>query len=332
MKAIIPAAGIGKRLRPHTYVVPKVLLSVAGKPIIGHIIDELLEIGVDEITFIVGYKGEMVRDYIDSAYDIKAHYVSQPDRQGLGHAIWLARESHSDDSEVLIILGDTIFRADLKAMAARDGSFIAVKEVEDPRRFGIAELDDSGKIIVRLEEKPDHPKSKLAIVGIYLIRSSRLLFDCLQEIIDKDIRTKGEYQLTDGLRLMLEKGAEFKPFSIEGWLDCGKPETMLDTNRELLDLKSDDQRVEDYKKAYPDCIIRKPCYIGQGAKLHNAIIGPHVSIGEEAQICGVIARNSIIGNHAVVRDMILKDSIIGDNAVCKGEERRLNVCDSSEIE
>ena len=169
MKAIIPAAGIGKRLQPHTYVVPKVLLPVAGKPILGHIIDSLLEVGIGEITFVVGYKGESVKEYITTNYEINAHFVEQAEREGLGHAIWMTRELHYDDPEVLIILGDTIFRADLNKMVSQDGNFLAVKEVDDPRRFGIAELNESGEYIVKLEEKPDKPKSRLAIVGIYLI-------------------------------------------------------------------------------------------------------------------------------------------------------------------
>ncbi len=331
MKAIIPVAGIGKRMRPHTYALPKVLLPVAGKPILGHILDELISIDVTEITLVIGYKGEEVKDYVESNYSIKANYIVQEKRKGLGHAIWTTREYHYDDSEVMIILGDTIFQADLRAMSALKGSSLAVKEVEDPRRFGIAVLDQKGEYIIDLEEKPEKPKSNLAIVGIYLIREPGLLFDSLTEVIEKDIKTKGEYQLTDGLKIMLDKGAAIKPFQIEGWLDCGKLDTTLATNRELLDLKISKQVALEYKEKYPDCLIRPPVFIAKGVELTNSIIGPHVSISEKAAIENAVISNAIIGEHTVIKNIILKDSIIGDNAVVSGHIAQLNICTTSEV-
>ena len=331
MKAIIPVAGIGTRLRPHTYVVPKVLLSVAGKPILGHIIDELLTIGIQEFTFVVGYRAELVKEYIESQFKIKAEYVDQPERKGLGHAIWMTRDLHYNDPEILIILGDTIFKADLHAMLKKEGNQLAVKEVDDPRRFGIAVLDENKNYIVDLEEKPDKPRSNLAIVGIYLIREPRLLYDSLTEIIEKDIKTKGEYQVTDGMRLMLEKGSKIQPFGIEGWLDCGKPETMLTTNQELLDLHFSKKDASRYETLYPENILRSPIYIGANAKVTNSIIGPHTSIGKESEIHNSIIENSIIGDKAKVSDIILKDSIIGDNAIVSGYKHQINIADSSEM-
>lgn len=331
MKAIIPVAGIGTRLRPHTYVVPKVLLAVAGKPILGHILDELLNAGVKEFTFVVGYQAELVKQYINSQFHIKAEYVDQPERKGLGHAIWMTRELHRNDPEILIILGDTIFKADLPAMLKKQGNQLAVKEVEDPRRFGIAVLDKNKKFIADLEEKPDKPKSNLAIVGIYLIREPQLLYDCLTEIVEKDIKTKNEYQLTDGMRLMLQKGSKIEPFGIEGWLDCGKPETMLTTNQELLDMHFSKKVATHYETLYPGNILRSPIYIGTNAKVVNSIIGPHSSIGKETEIHNSIIENSIIGNKAYVKDIILKDSIIGNNAIVNGYKHQINIADSSEI-
>lgn len=331
MRAIIPAAGIGKRLQPHTYVVPKVLLPVAGKPILGHIVDSLLEVGIADITFVVGYKGEAVKEYINSNYQINAYFVEQAEREGLGHAVWMTRELHYDDPEVLIILGDTIFRADLSKMINQEGSYLAVKEVDDPRRFGIAELDEAGEYIIKLEEKPDKPKSRLAIVGIYLIREPKLLFDCLTEIVEKDIRTKGEYQLTDGLSLMLKRGAKIKPFYIEGWLDCGKQETLLETNRVLLQIKTKPEDREMYQQNYPDSLIRMPVYISPKARLINAIVGPNVSVGESAEIENAIITNSIVCDNSKIKNVILNDSIIGDNALVTGQIYRLNISDSSEL-
>ena len=230
MRAIIPVAGVGSRLRPHTYTVPKVLLNVGGKPIIGHIMDRVIDNGFDEATIIIGYLGEKIKEYILNHYSIKVDFVEQEERLGLGHAIYLSRHTISRDP-ILIILGDTVFDVDLKSLVASEHSVLGVKEVEDPRRFGVAELDNG--FISKLVEKPEDPKSKLAVVGIYFIRKPQVLVDCLKEMIKQNVRTKGEFQLTDALQLMIERGERMKPFTVNGWYDCGKPETLLETNRHL---------------------------------------------------------------------------------------------------
>ena len=233
MKAIIPVAGIGTRLRPHTHTAPKALIQVAGKPILGHILDELKPIGISEVVLVTGYMGDRVKDYVEEAHnDLDATYVDQEERKGLGHAIYLTADS-IDDEPVLIVLGDTIVTADFSSFVGGERTLIGVKEVDDPSRFGIVEVEDGE--VKSLVEKPDVPSSNLAIVGLYYVVNTPLLFECLRRVIDEDIKTKGEYQLTDALILMLERGEKMGTFAVEGWHDCGLPETLLATNRYLLE-------------------------------------------------------------------------------------------------
>ncbi|MBX7244370.1 MAG: NTP transferase domain-containing protein [Candidatus Sumerlaeaceae bacterium] len=331
MKAIIPVAGIGTRLRPHTHTAPKVLLPVAGKPIVGHILDELVSLGFDEVTFIVGYKGDMIREYVKSTYKFKANFVEQPEMLGLGHAISLAKDHHYNDDGVLIILGDTVFRADLKNVFERGETAIGVKKVDDARRFGIVELDNQGAV-KRLIEKPDNPPTNLAIVGIYYMKSPKLLFDCLDELISEKKTTKGEFQLTDALQKYLDRGEPMRVFMVDGWYDCGKPETMLLTNRDLLDGKlSDSEGYGAVAQRYPGSVMIMPVAIDPSAKIENSIVGPYVSISAGTNLNSCIVSNTIIGENADVSTIILEDSIISDNAKVQGNLFKLNVGDSSEI-
>lgn len=331
MKAIVPVAGIGTRLRPHTHTAPKVLLPVAGKPILGHILDELVLLGVEEVTFIVGYKGDMIRDYVTSTVSFKANFVEQEEMLGLGHAISLAKPYHYTDEPVLIILGDTIFKADLKSVFETGESALGVKKVDDPRRFGVVELDTRGEV-KRLVEKPDVPPSNLAIVGIYHIKHPRALFDCLDELINENKTTKGEFQLTDALQKLLQHGEKMRVFMIDGWYDCGKPETMLLTNRELLDHRIQD--VEEYGRLterYPGSVIVMPVAIAPSAKIEGCIVGPHVTVSANTALRSCIVKNTIIGVSADVSNIVLEGSIVSDNAKVAGNLLRLNVGDSSEI-
>jgi glucose-1-phosphate thymidylyltransferase len=322
MKAIIPVAGVGTRLRPHTFSHPKVLLNVAGKPIIGHIMDKLIAAGIDEAIIIVGYLGYMVEDWLLKHYSIKFTFVNQPERLGLAHALWMCKPYISDDEPLFIILGDTIFDVDLEPVLKSQFSTLGVKEVEDPRRFGVAVTKD-GKIL-KLVEKPDTPVSNLAIVGLYFLRHSNLLYTCIDYLIEQKITTKGEYQLTDALELMIEKGEPFTTFPVYGWYDCGKPETLLSTNEILLAKGSP-------VKEYPGCIINKPVFIAGNAKLENAIIGPNTTIGEHAVISNAIIKGSIIGNYAQVSNIMLEESIVGNHAIITGDPHEINVGDYSEV-
>jgi glucose-1-phosphate thymidylyltransferase len=331
VKAIIPVAGIGTRLRPHTHTAPKVLLPVAGRPMIGHILDELVALGLDEITFIIGYKGDMIRDYVTRTYKFKANFVEQTEMRGLGHAISLAKPYHYNDEPALIVLGDTIFHADLKSVFEKGESSIGVKKVNDARRFGIVELDNRGEV-KRLIEKPENPPSNLAIVGIYYIAEPKKLFDALDALIDEGKTTKGEFQLTDALQKMLDAKERMRVFVVDGWYDCGKPETMLLTNRDLLDKQY--QGADEHERVssrHQGSVIKMPVAIADSAVLDNCIVGPYVSISANTSLRDCIVRNSIIGESAEVSSIIIEDSIISDNAKVSGTMFRLNVGDSSEI-
>jgi glucose-1-phosphate thymidylyltransferase len=322
MRAIIPVAGVGSRLRPHTFTVPKVLLNVAGKPIIGHILDKIIEAGIHEATIIIGYLGEMIKEYVLANYTIKIDFVEQEERLGLGHAIYISRHTFSQ-SPILIILGDTIFDVDLKSMIENEQTQIGVKYVDDPRRFGVAETTNGH--ITHLVEKPEIPKSNLAIVGLYYITKPQFLLECLKEMIQNNSRTKGEFQLTDALQMMIDRGETMNTFPIEGWFDCGKSETLLSTNRYLLE----HQPVPPPMK---DVLIQPPAFISPKAKVRNSIIGPHATIAENATVENTIVRNSIISEGATVLNSLIEDSIIGSNAIVRGNYKRINIGNSSELE
>jgi glucose-1-phosphate thymidylyltransferase len=323
MRAIIPVAGVGSRLRPHTFAVPKVLLDVAGKPILGHIIDKVVGEGIMEATIVIGHMSEKIREYVGEAYpEFRVEYVEQEDRLGLGHAIYIARETFTDDP-VLIILGDTIFDVDLTPVIRDGASALGVKAVDDPRRFGVAEVTDGR--ITRLVEKPENPTTNLAVVGLYFIRNTRLLKECLQELVAKNTRTKGEYQLTDALQMMIDRGERMVPFTVEGWYDCGKPETLLSTNTALLEKRST-------SRAIPGVVVNEPVYIAMTAILSNCVVGPNASVGAHAEITDAIVRNSIIGEQAKVTGLLLENSIVGNGSVLTGGYRRINVGGASEID
>lgn len=322
--AIIPVAGVGTRLRPHTHTLPKVLLHVAGKPIIAHILDDLPQLGIQEAVLIVGYMGDLVREYVARNYpNLRAHFVEQPERLGLGHAVSLAAP-YVNDRPVLIILGDTIFEADLHTVIGGPKNSIGVKAVDDPRRFGIVELDRNGRVTL-LVEKPERPASNLAITGIYYFISSGPLFRALEEIQRKNIRTKGEFQLTDAMELMVQQGVELTTFPVEGWYDCGKTETLLETNRVLLDKKVGTRAID-------GSVIHPPVSIAATATVANCILGPHVSIAAGAKLRNAVVKDSIINENATVEDMLIEGSVVGENAIVRGAFKRLNVGDSSELQ
>lgn len=324
MRAIIPVAGVGSRLRPHTYTLPKVLLNVAGKPILGHILDELVQQGFEEATIITGYMKELVVDYVTKNYSLKFDFVEQSELKGLGHAIWLARHTFTDDP-LFIILGDTIFDVALTNVLTSEYSSLGVKTVEDPRRFGVVEMNSSEGFVAKLVEKPETPPTNLAIVGLYFIKKPLLLSECLEYIVSNDIRTRGEYQLTDALQRMIDAGEKFTTFPVEGWYDCGKSETMLATNRYLLERKP-------LARECTDTIVIPPVYIAQSAVVERSVIGPYATVAEGAIVLNSIVRDSIISDYATVDQSMLDRSIVGNNAQVRGNFRRINVGDSSEVD
>lgn len=321
MRAIIPVAGYGTRLRPHTYSLPKVLLNVAGKPILGHILDTLQSQNINEATIIVGYMADLVQEYVRKNYNMDVTFVHQEVPMGLGHSIWCARDTYGDEP-VFIILGDTIFDVDLALALGSKFNTLGVKEVEDPRRFGVVELEKG--FISRLVEKPENPTSHLAIVGLYHIVNSALLKECLNEIVTKDLRTRNEYQLTDALQMMVDRGDKFTTFPVDGWYDCGKPETLLSTNQYLLDTMSPTAAIE-------GSVIIPPVFIAPDATIERSVIGPYATVAAGATVSDSHLRNSIVSDSATVTGSLLEDSIIGNNAVVRGHFKRLNVGDSSEI-
>lgn len=323
MKAIIPVAGVGSRLRPHTYTLPKVLLNVAGKPILGHILGELEKQEVRECCIIVGYMGELVEEYVRKNFNLNVTFVQQEERKGLGHSLWLARHV-LDDEPALIILGDTIFEVDLGAIKNFTTSALGVKEVDDPRRFGVVEVDEAG-VITKLVEKPDVPLTNLALVGLYYIANPRLLATSLNTVVEKDIRTRGEYQLTDALQLMIDAGERCTTFEVEGWYDCGKSETLLSTNRYLLGKQST-------HRTFPDAVVIPPVYIAPNATVQRSVVGPNATIADGAVVVDSIVRDSIIGDGASVQQSLLESSIVGNNAGVRGQFMCANVGDSSEID
>ena len=295
---------------------------VAGKPLLWHILDSLKELDFEEITFVIGFLGDKIIDYVKKNYDFKSRFVEQEELLGLGHAINIAIDDDERDP-VLAVLGDTIVEMNWDGIIGKDKNFLGVRQVEDPRRFGVAEVE--GNRILKLWEKPQDPPSNLALVGVYYIKDTQLLKDSLREIIKSNIKTKNEYQVTDAFQVMLEKGAEMYTFEIEGWYDCGKSETLLETNRHLLDV---------CKECAPDIegsVVIPPVFIDKSAKIKNSIIGPYASIAAGVTIKNSIVRDSIISVDAIVVNGLLTGSLIGDHAEVQGHFERLNVGDSSQI-
>jgi glucose-1-phosphate thymidylyltransferase len=328
MKAIIPVAGAGTKLRPHTYTQPKALIPLAGKTILSIIIDQLREGGVRDFILILGYLGNKIQDYVRLRYpDLNFEFVQQSDRHGLGHAIFLTRELVGDD-EILIVLGDTICEYDVGELLSQKGSLLGVKKVDDPRNFGVAEMDESGSII-RVVEKPQIPKSNMALVGLYKIRETVLLFSCLETNLREGIKSYDEYSLTDALDCMIRQGAVFGCFRVNNWFDCGRKDTLLGSNATLLK-KFGGEISEDH--TFEDVIIIPPVSIAAGCSIRHSIIGPNVAIGEKTNIQSSIVKDSIIGSFSKLYDVVLHDSLIGSDTEIKGETRTLNLGDNTEID
>lgn len=331
MKAIIPVAGFGTRMRPHTHTTPKVLLNVAGKPMLDHIIDSLTDAGVDGVTLVVGYLGDVIEKHVRARYPgLESHFVPQEEMLGLGHAISLGKPYHKDDGDgVLIILGDTILKADFRALLGAPHSAIGVKEVEDPRRFGVVELAADGSIQAMLE-KPEVPPTNKAIVGVYMLKDAGLLFRALDHVIDNDIKTKGEYQLTDALAWMLAQGHRMDPFDIDEWLDCGKPETLFETNRRLLEDIGDDQQ-QAWANDYEGSVIIPPVSIGKGCEIESSVVGPFAVLGDGCKVKRAVIRDTIVGAESTVRNIMLRESLVGQKAAVAGHSHSLNIGDDSAI-
>lgn len=329
MKVVIPVAGVGTRLRPHTHTQPKSLVPVAGKPILSHIVDLLTSVGIDDFIFVTGYLGKKVESFVRSNYEGKINFtcVEQEPREGLAHAVWTAADNFVDDPEVLIMLGDTILSGSIEPIITSPYSILGVKRVDVPGNFGVAELNDDG-FVKRLVEKPKIPKSNLALAGIYKIKNPEEMVISIENLMANEMKTLGEYQLTDALQDMVSRGENMRVHMLDTWYDCGKRETLLDTNATLLnrpEFKNPDQ------DQHPSTILIPPVSIGQGCEIEHSIIGPNVAIGDHTTIRHSILRNSIVGTYSELDSSILNHSVIGNDSSLKGFSQTLNIGDNTEI-
>ncbi|MCB0638620.1 MAG: NTP transferase domain-containing protein [Lewinella sp.] len=329
MKAIIPVAGAGTRLRPLTYTQPKPLLPVAGKPILSFILDQLKSVGAEEFIFIIGYLGEKIKLYVEEHYpELNAVFVVQEERLGSAHAIYTAREHFTGCDEVIIFFGDAIIDVDMQQLVNQPGSCLAVKKVDDPRQFGVVELNEDGQVH-RLIEKPRIPKSALAMVGVYKIKEVDSFLEALAFNISRNIQTNGEFPLTDALMRMVEKGIQFATLTVDNWFDCGRREVLLETNAIFLDREG--YASNDLPPFYNTIIIH-PVSIGKHCQIENSIIGPHVTIGANVVIHNAILKNSIIGNFTSIKEVILQNSVVGNDTSITGLRQSLNIGDNTEID
>lgn len=329
MKIVIPMAGFGTRLRPHTWSRPKPLVSTAGKPVLGHVLDMFSSLPeIDELVSIVGYLGEQIEAYVASDYPgWKARFVYQDEMLGQSHAVWLAREGL--EGPMVLAFVDTIIEVDLSTLGDEPADAIAwVKEVEDPRRFGVVEVDDAG-YARQIIEKPKDITNNLALVGFYYFSEARALLDAIEQQMKSDKQLGGEYYLADAINIMLSSGLKMRVEEVEVWKDCGKPGPLLETNRYLLDHGRDNSQDARQREG---AVIIPPVFIAPTAAISESVVGPYVSIGPECAIQRSVIRDSIIEAGTRIESMHLERSIIGPQASVVGENRILNIGASATVD
>ena len=312
MKVILPVAGKGERMRPYTNNLPKCLLPVGGKTIIDWIVEDVLPLKPSETIFITGYKAEKMDEYIKTKPEWgKTLTVLQDNPQGLGQAISLALPYVNDDEPLLIILGDTLFDADIKSLANTTENVLYTYKVQDPRRFGVAVTDNDGRI-ERLVEKPQEFVSDEALVGIYYIKDVKELKKSLQYLMDNDIRTRGEFQLTDALQMMIEQGCKFRTAPVKEWLDCGLPETLIATNAWLLQNKPllNNISLVANHKSMSNVKFVPPCNIGVNVIIENSTIGPNVTIGDNSIIKNANIQNCVIWKNEEIHSSQISGQVV----------------------
>lgn len=333
MKIIVPMAGLGKRMRPHTLTVPKPLVPIAGKPIVARLMADIVKVcnePVDEIAYIIAPSfGPTVEQQLkDIASQLGAvgtiHY--QTEALGTAHAIMCAESALR--GPVVVAFADTLFKADFKLDASHEG-IIWVKSVEDPRQFGVVKVDANGHIS-EFHEKPAEFISDLAIIGIYYFKDGDYLRQELQYLLDNDIRDKGEYQLTNALENMKQKGTRFAPGTVTEWLDCGNKDATVYTNQRYLEFIKAEKLQADSAKISNSTIIQ-PCYIGENVVIENSVLGPHVSIGDGSEVRNSVISNSIVQTNSKLTALIATNTMIGNHAVWNGRARDLSVGDYNVI-
>jgi glucose-1-phosphate thymidylyltransferase len=327
VKVVIPLAGKGTRLRPHTHVTPKPLLKVGDKPVMAYILDDLRDLGVRDAVIITGHLKEKVEQYMSTEYpDFDATYVEQPVQNGTAGAVELARPFVQED--LLIIFVDTLFDADLsvaKNLPDDVAGAIWVKEVEDYQRFGVVVADENG-FMQKIIEKPSEPISKRANIGLYYIRDWKLLFEGIEHVMNSTPGGSGEYYLTDAFQYMIDKGAKLKIIDVEGWYDAGKPETVLETNLHVLSTTRGKRPPEQSGVTIVD-----PVHVADGVELSDCEIGPGVTLSRGVKVSGSKISNSIVGEGSRIEASTLHDSLIGSRAVVVGVQGQIDIGDDSVI-
>jgi len=332
MKIIVPMAGMGKRMRPHTLTVPKPLVPIAGKPIVQRLVEDIAKVcgeKVEEVAFIIGDFGkEVEKKLIKIAESVGAkgtiYYQKQP--LGTAHAVYCAEPSL--DGNIVVAFADTLFKADFK-MDTKNEGVIWVQKVEDPKPFGVVKIGASGHI-TDFVEKPETFVSDLAIIGIYYFKDGRYLANEIKYLLDNDIKDKGEFQITNALENMKSKGTKFVPGQISEWLDCGNKNSTVDTNKSYLGYLNGTKLVADSVKIENSVVIQ-PSYIGENVVLHNSVVGPYVSIGSGSKISNSVISKSIVQEHAVVKNVVINNSMLGNNATYEAHARDLSVGDFNVI-
>ena len=324
MKVIIPLAGKGTRLRPHTHLVPKPMMKVAGKPVMSYVLDELKKLGnVEQVIYITGHLKEKVEKFALQEMDVPSVFVEQKVQDGTAGAVALAKPYV--DQPVLIVFVDTIFDADLSKVKSVDADgIIWVKEVEDYQRFGVVVTDEDGNM-TKIVEKPKTPISKRANIGLYYIRNWKLLYEGIDHVLSQP-KNQGEYFLTDAFQYMIDKGAKIQVVDVEGWYDAGKIDTLIETNHAML-ARGRSRR----PKASAGSTIIEPVYIEDGVTLKKSKVGPNVSIGAGSVLEGVEVSHSIIGERAKISKSVLINSLVGDDTVLSGVKGEVTLGDHSEV-
>ena len=324
MKVIIPLAGKGTRLRPHTHLVPKPMLKIAGKPVMDYVMDDVKKLGdVEQVIYITGHLKEKVEEHVRKEYDFPSVFIEQKVQDGTAGAVALAKSYV--DQPVLIIFVDTIFDADLSVVkTSTDDGIIWTKEVEDYQRFGVVVTDANGHM-TKIVEKPSEPISKRANIGLYYVKNWKLLYEGIDWVLQQP-KNQGEYFLTDAFQYMIDKGAKIKVIDVAGWYDAGKLDTLLETNRTML------AKGRARKPAKLDgAKIVEPVYIEDGVTLKNATVGPNVALGAGTSVEGSTLRDTIVGSKSRILNATLHDSLIGDEVTIEGLRGSVTIGDHSEV-
>ena len=329
---VIPMAGYGTRLRPHTWSRPKQLLSLAGKRVIEHVLDTFSTLPDKiqmEYVFIVGYLGDKIKTYMAEEHPgLTVHFVVQEEMRGQSHAIYLAKEFI--DGPMIMVFADTLIETDLAFLDKEKSEVVAwVKPVPDPRRFGVAELGEN-QLVTRLIEKPKAMDNNLALVGFYYFKEGNDLIAAIEKQIDQKVQLKGEYFLADAINIMLEEDScKMRTEKVGVWLDAGTYDAMLSTNRYLLDHGYDNSEKASQRLGVA---VIPPVYIHPESEVESSVIGPYVTIEAGCKLAGCRIKNSIIEHGTLIERVVLERSLIGENTILRGKPIQINIGDGTEVE